>query len=124
MTYATAIGAGGAQAARFVFGRNRRRRRARRVAVVMMTLQSDRGPIHALASLGGLGLLFGLYTALGTLIGYYLDEKWGTSPWLLISGMLLGIGAGFFEVITLAKRVARENSGGQGRHGDAAHRDG
>ena len=33
---------------------------------------------------------------LGTLAGWWLDKKLGTSPWLLVSGALSGIGLGFY----------------------------
>jgi ATP synthase protein I len=33
---------------------------------------------------------------LGTLAGWWLDKWLGTSPWLLVSGALLGIGLGFY----------------------------
>lgn len=31
----------------------------------------------------------------GTLLGYFLDMWWGTEPWLVVSGILLGSYAGF-----------------------------
>ena len=33
---------------------------------------------------------------LGTLLGWWLDKKLGTRPWLLVAGALLGIGLGFY----------------------------
>jgi ATP synthase protein I len=33
---------------------------------------------------------------LGTLLGWWLDGRFGTSPWLLVGGALLGIGVGFY----------------------------
>src|SRR4051812_36155699 len=33
---------------------------------------------------------------LGTLLGWWLDKKAGTSPWLLVGGALFGIGVGFY----------------------------
>ncbi len=38
-------------------------------------------------------------------IGYALDAWFGTSPWFLVSGLLLGIIVGFFE---LAKIIWRK----------------
>lgn len=35
-------------------------------------------------------------------LGYALDEWWGTSPWLLLGGLLLGLVVGFYE---LAKTI-------------------
>jgi F0F1-type ATP synthase assembly protein I len=45
--------------------------------------------------------LFGAIILLGG-IGYALDAWRGTSPWFLISGLLLGIIVGFYE---LAKAI-------------------
>ena len=45
--------------------------------------------------------LIGAILALG-LIGYAIDKWRGTSPWFLISGLLLGIVVGFYD---LAKAV-------------------
>ena len=33
---------------------------------------------------------------LGTLLGWWLDKRFGTSPWLLVGGAVLGIGIGFY----------------------------
>jgi F0F1-type ATP synthase assembly protein I len=38
-------------------------------------------------------------------IGYAIDRWWGTAPWFLVSGLILGIVVGFFE---LAKIVWRK----------------
>ena len=47
------------------------------------------------------------YTLIGAILllgaaGYGLDYWWGTSPWFLLGGLLLGIVVGFYE---LAKTV-------------------
>jgi F0F1-type ATP synthase assembly protein I len=49
----------------------------------------------------------GSYTLLGAIIllggiGYVVDRWLGTSPWLLLAGLLLGLVVGFYE---LAKAV-------------------
>jgi F0F1-type ATP synthase assembly protein I len=62
-----------------------------------------------------MGFVLAALTILGWLLGRYLDEKLGTSPWLSLVGSLLGMSAGFFEVIVLAKRAEREDTGGKGQ---------
>jgi F0F1-type ATP synthase assembly protein I len=47
------------------------------------------------------------YTLIGAILllgglGYVLDSRWGTAPWLLVGGLILGIVVGFYE---LAKTV-------------------
>ena len=48
------------------------------------------------------------YTLVGGIIllggiGYVLDGWWGTKPWLLLIGLLLGIVVGFYEIIKAAR---------------------
>ena len=45
--------------------------------------------------------LIGAIVLLGG-IGYAVDRWWGTSPWFLLGGLLLGVIVGFYE---LAKTV-------------------
>ena len=49
----------------------------------------------------------GSYTLIGAIIlfggiGYAVDRWWGTTPWFLLGGLLLGLIVGFYE---LAKAV-------------------
>jgi ATP synthase protein I len=37
--------------------------------------------------------------ALGTLSGFFLDRRFGTKPWLLVAGALLGVSGGFYSFI-------------------------
>ena len=55
------------------------------------------GPVAAASYtlVGGIILLGGL--------GYFLDSRWRTAPWLLISGLAIGIVVGFYEVIKAAR---------------------
>jgi F0F1-type ATP synthase assembly protein I len=38
----------------------------------------------------------------GFLIGQWLDKKWKTSPWLMLSGALFGITVALYRLIKLA----------------------
>jgi len=42
------------------------------------------------------------------LVGYYLDRRLGTLPWLSIVGLVLGIAAGFREVMRIVRRFAKD----------------
>jgi ATP synthase protein I len=44
---------------------------------------------------------------LGTLLGWWLDKKFGTSPWLLIGGALFGIGAGFYLFFKILMNLSK-----------------
>lgn len=45
----------------------------------------------------GLGFEIVVPIVLGLLLGLWLDGRWGTRPWLAVVGILLGIGAGFYN---------------------------
>lgn len=56
------------------------------------------------ASSVGLNLVFS--TFVGLAMGYGLDKLFHTSPWLLIIFTILGIIAGFRELVRMAKKEA------------------
>lgn len=46
--------------------------------------------------------------------GHWLDEKWGTGPWLVITGALLGLAVATVHLIALlagAKKKSRNSNG-------------
>ncbi len=47
---------------------------------------------------GGLGVDLVANTLVGLAIGYLLDRWLGTTPWLMISGLVLGAAAGFMTI--------------------------
>lgn len=51
----------------------------------------------------GLGLEMGLTVAGLTWLGHYLDERWGTAPWLLLTGGLVGAASALALLIRIAK---------------------
>ena len=60
-------------------------------------------PLYELSTVG---ITLVLSTVIGLAGGYYLDRWLGTTPWLLLTGLLLGIAAGFvnlFRSVTRAK---------------------
>ena len=46
-----------------------------------------------------LGLQFALTLVLAVLAGAWADRKFGTDPWLTITGSLIGIGGGMWVLI-------------------------
>jgi ATP synthase protein I len=38
-------------------------------------------------------------------IGYFLDKWFGTAPWLLIVGIVIGSAAGLFEFVRLSSKT-------------------
>jgi len=49
-----------------------------------------------------LGMEFALSEILGTGLGYWLDKKYGTLPWFLLGGVLLGFCVGLYRIVTAA----------------------
>lgn len=45
-------------------------------------------------------------------IGYVLDGRWGTGPWLMVAGLLLGMAGGFVSFVRLVTGV--RDGGGPG----------
>ena len=56
----------------------------------------------------GVGLQFAATIAIVTFGGWWLDEKWSTSPLLLIAGMLSGATAAFYHLYKTLTRTDEE----------------
>lgn len=61
----------------------------------------------ALGELSTIGLTLVIATVIGLAAGYYLDRWLGTSPWLTLIGLVLGIAAGFVNLFRSVKRAER-----------------
>lgn len=42
----------------------------------------------------------------GLYVGKWLDSLWGTSPWLMLAGIILGLVAGIMGIIEITKRFS------------------
>lgn len=62
----------------------------------------------ALAELSSVGMALVLATVIGLAGGYFLDGWLGTSPWLTLLGLGLGIAAGFVNLFRSVKTAERE----------------
>jgi ATP synthase protein I len=63
---------------------------------------------RSVGELASIGMTMVLATVIGLGAGYYGDRWLGTSPWLLLGGLLLGIVAGFVNLFRSAKAAERE----------------
>ena len=46
----------------------------------------------------------GLEMSLPALGGNWLDDRWGTSPWLVCIGAVIGFGVGMWHLLKLARQ--------------------
>lgn len=51
------------------------------------------------ASAAGAGMQYGLTIGFFALVGIWLDGKFGTSPWLLVTGVLLAVVGGTISLL-------------------------
>jgi len=47
----------------------------------------------------GLGIELVAPILLGVFVGRWLDGRWGTEPWLLVAGSVLGLVVGFYSFL-------------------------
>ena len=73
-----------------------------------MAPSGDQGTWKALGELSSIGFALVIATVIGLVGGYYADRLLGTSPWLLLVGLLLGIAAGFVNLFRSVNRAGRE----------------
>ena len=73
-----------------------------------MAEPGDQGTWKALGELSSIGLVLVVATVIGLVVGYYADRLLGTSPWLLLIGLGLGIAAGFVNLFRSVNRAGRE----------------
>lgn len=69
------------------------------------------------ASLGYLGIFFGISVAIGYFAGAWADRRLHTGPWLSLIGVLFGIATGFTELyrVTRQYRTAGKGPAGTGK---------
>lgn len=87
----------------------------------------DPDRIRKWGELAGIGPLLVASVVVGYLLGSYLDAKLGTTPWLLVVGVLLGTAAGFVQMVKMLQRIGEtgkkkrgpDGGGGRGPGGES-----
>lgn len=74
--------------------------------VRIMTLKSFSKQDHLVITT--LGLEFAAAEILGGGAGLWLDNKWGTSPWLFLLGVCGGFALGMYMIIRGAQEIHRQ----------------
>lgn len=75
--------------------------------LIIVSADNDKEEINRKSGLA-YAVGFSLFAAVlaGLIAGWLLDRWLGTSPWLLITGIILGAGAGFYELIRSASKIS------------------
>lgn len=69
--------------------------------------------MHGAAEFAGVGLQFAGAILLFLFAGRWLDARLGTEPWLLLAGVFVGAGAGFYSIyrqLVIAPREREERA--------------
>lgn len=61
------------------------------------------GPLRAAALALEFGFVVGSFITTGVLLGRYLDDRWGSTPWMFLTGVLLGLGLSFYVMYLIYK---------------------
>jgi ATP synthase protein I len=81
--------------------------------------EKDRKLLRMLGALSTVGITLVVATVIGYLIGHYLDGRYGTTPWLTLLFLLLGIAAGFKNLYDQTRNLMdldkRDKKGNDGR---------
>jgi F0F1-type ATP synthase assembly protein I len=56
----------------------------------------------------GVGLELAGATAGLALVGYWLDQRFGTSPWGVLGGFVIGIGGGMYNLVKESLEAIRD----------------
>ncbi len=75
-------------------------------------MAQEPAPWRALGMLAGVGITFVVATAGATIGGYFIDRWLGTTPWLTLLGIVVGIAAGFRDLFRSIKRAERQERNG------------
>ena len=62
-----------------------------------------------LLRLSTVGLVLAISVGLGAWLGLWLDERWGTGPWMTVLGVVIGSAAGFRELLREVNRYRRKD---------------
>ncbi len=74
-----------------------------------MTEKPPEKPIYKqLIEASSVGIHLVVSTFVGLAIGYWLDKLFGTSPYLTVIFLIIGIIAGFMELIRVAKKQEKQ----------------
>lgn len=68
----------------------------------------DKKMIQATARFSYIGIFFGVAVVICVFAGRWADNRWHTTPWLTVLGLLLGVATGFRELYRISKRALKD----------------
>jgi F0F1-type ATP synthase assembly protein I len=54
------------------------------------------------------GLQLGISVIAMALLGWWLDDRWKTTPWLTLVGVVFGFGSGLYQFIKTVNKISKE----------------
>ena len=67
---------------------------------------------RVVGSAGAIGFEIAVAISIGYFGGTFLDKKFGTKPWLMYFGLLVGVGAAIKALVRLTRDYKRSSGGG------------
>ncbi len=67
------------------------------------------GFLQAMAITTTIGTEMAITVTLGFYVGRLLDKQFHTEPWIMVAGILLGVAAGIWGIISTLQRFWKEN---------------
>ncbi len=58
----------------------------------------------------GLGIQLAAAVVVMFFVGRWLDGRWGTTPWMMLAGIMVGAAAGFYQFIKTVNDVNKRES--------------
>ncbi len=65
-----------------------------------------------------IGIEMAAAVAVGAFIGYWLDEKLGTEPWMFMFWVICGVIAGFRSLYRMSKKIMQEKADNEDKRSD------
>jgi ATP synthase protein I len=77
--------------------------------------EDKRQLMKSLSFLSSIGISMVAASFIGLFIGYYLDKWLGTTPWMTLIWLGIGIASGFRNIFILTRRAMREQDKNTGQ---------
>ncbi|OGW19245.1 MAG: hypothetical protein A2077_06605 [Nitrospirae bacterium GWC2_46_6] len=71
-------------------------------------MEPEKPLFRQLIEASSVGINLVISTFVGLAIGYWLDKLFGTSPYLTVIFLILGIIAGFMELVRIARKQEKQ----------------